>query len=189
MDDRYEVGTITSRLGLKQPACPFDVQFDFFAHIIHYLDLQQQPDSMDEEKSRKERVRSRLACILIDESQFLTRSQVHQLTRLVDELNIPVLCYGLRTDFRGEVFEGSKYLLAWADEVSEIKTICWCGRKATFQARTEVLQDGRVCVVKSGAQICIGGNERYVSLCRQHFMSDELEKSLSYLRSDSGVFD
>ena len=106
-----------------------------------------------------------LACVLVDEAQFLSAAQVRELARVVDELDVPVLCYGLRTDFRGELFEGSAQLLAWADNLIELKTICHCGRKATMVVRTAA--DGRI--EQEGAQVEIGGNERYVSLCRQHF--------------------
>jgi thymidine kinase len=106
-----------------------------------------------------------LTCILIDEAQFLSKAQVYQLTQVVDHLRLPVLTYGLRTDFQGELFEGSQYLLAWAEELIEIKTICFCGSKATMNARID--KDGRA--LNQGAQIEIGGNERYMSLCRKHY--------------------
>ena len=104
-------------------------------------------------------------CILVDEAQFLTKDQVRQLAQVVDEANIPVMCYGLRTDFRGELFPGSASLLAWADTLSELKTICCCGKKATMVVR--VSPTG--VVERDGQQVEIGGNERYVSLCRKHF--------------------
>jgi thymidine kinase len=107
----------------------------------------------------------RVSCVLLDEAQFLTREQVDDLAMVVDELSVPVLCYGLRTDFRGELFEGSSRLLALADELSELKTICHCGRKATMVVR--VGADGRA--ERDGEQVEIGGNERYVSLCRRHY--------------------
>ncbi len=112
-----------------------------------------------------EHARSPVACVLVDESQFLTPEQVKQLCAVVDELNIPVLCYGLRTDFRGELFPGSAQLLGWADNLVEIKTICHCGRKAIMVVRVKA--DGSI--EREGAQVEIGGNERYVSLCRRHF--------------------
>ena len=108
-------------------------------------------------------------CIIVDEAQFLTKSQVEYLVHVVDDLNIPVICYGLRADFRGNLFEGSSWLMAWADSIEEIKTVCWCGRKATFNAR---VLNGRV--VKSGKQILLGGNESYVALCRHHWSTGEL---------------
>lgn len=108
-------------------------------------------------------------CVIVDEAQFLTRAQVLKLVEIVDEAEVPVICYGLRTDFRGELFEGSACLLAWADTIEEIKTVCWCGKKATCNAR---VQDGRV--VKEGEQILLGGNEAYVSLCRRHWKAGQL---------------
>ena len=108
-------------------------------------------------------------CIIVDEAQFLKKAQVAQLVQIVDEMNIPVICYGLRADFRGELFEGSTWLMAWADTIEEIKTICWCGRKATFNAR---VHDGKI--VREGEQILLGGNSTYISLCRKHWKSGEL---------------
>lgn len=108
-------------------------------------------------------------CVIVDEAQFLTRTQVLKLVEIVDEADVPVICYGLRADFRGELFEGSACLLAWADTIEEIKTVCWCGKKATCNAR---VQDGRV--VKEGEQIMLGGNEAYVSLCRRHWKAGQL---------------
>ena len=108
-------------------------------------------------------------CVIVDEAQFLTRAQVLKLVEIVDEAEVPVICYGLRVDFRGELFEGSACLLAWADTIEEIKTVCWCGKKATCNAR---VQDGRV--VKEGEQIMLGGNEAYVSLCRRHWKAGQL---------------
>ena len=108
-------------------------------------------------------------CVIVDEAQFLTKNQVQQLVHIVDELNVPVICYGLRADFQGNFFEGSLWLMAWADSIEEVKTICWCGRKATCNAR---VMDGRV--IKEGDQILLGGNSQYVSLCRKHWASGEL---------------
>ena len=108
-------------------------------------------------------------CVIVDEAQFLTRAQVLKLVEIVDEAEVPVICYGLRADFRGELFEGSACLLAWADTIEEIKTVCWCGKKATCNAR---VQDGRV--VKEGEQILLGGNEAFVSLCRRHWKAGQL---------------
>ncbi|MBT8060890.1 MAG: thymidine kinase, partial [Gammaproteobacteria bacterium] len=104
-------------------------------------------------------------CVLVDESQFLSRDQVYQLSEVVDRLNIPVLCFGLRTDFQGELFEGSRYLLAWADILQELKTICHTGRKATMVVRV----DDEGYALREGAQVEIGGNERYVSVSRREF--------------------
>lgn len=108
-------------------------------------------------------------CIIVDEAQFLTKAQVQMLVDIVDGMNIPVICYGLRADFQGNLFEGSQWLMAWADTIEEIKTVCWCGRKATCNAR---VSGGRV--VKSGEQIMLGGNESYVALCRRHWANGEL---------------
>ena len=108
-------------------------------------------------------------CVIVDEAHFLTRAQVRSLVDVVDDYNIPVICYGLRTDFRGELFEGSRELLCWADTIEEIKTVCWCGKKATFNAR---VSNGKI--VREGEQIMLGGNSTYISLCRRHWKSGEL---------------
>lgn len=147
-DNRFEEGAITSRIGLKADAIPFDQQFNFFKDI-----------------DCRKKSQQNLKCVLVDEAQFLLKDQVHQLSDVVDYLKLPVLAYGLRTDFQGELFEGSEYLLAWAEELIEIKTICFCGSKATMNARID--EQGRA--VSQGAQIEIGGNNRYVSLCRKHY--------------------
>ena len=110
------------------------------------------------------------SCVIVDESQFLTKQQVQFIVHIVDDLNIPVVCYGLRADFKGELFEGSSYLLAWADSIEEIKTICWCGKKATFNARFN--SNGKV--VKTGAQVVLGANDKYISLCRKHWSEGNL---------------
>ena len=110
-------------------------------------------------------------CIIVDEAQFITKERVQLLVRIVDELNIPVICYGLRTDFQENFFEGSMWLMAWADSIEEVKTICWCGRKAICNAR---VVDG--CVVKEGDQILLGGSSQYVSLCRKHFHQGKLSE-------------
>lgn len=144
--DHRSAGKVSSRIGLVMNAELFDSQTDFWQYY-HDQPLKS------------------LACILIDESQFLTKEQVRQLCRIVDELNIPVMCYGIRTDFLGELFPGSAALLAWADTLSELKTICVCGRKATMVVRTSA--EGKV--ESKGEQIEVGGNERYVPLCRKHF--------------------
>jgi thymidine kinase len=146
-DDRYGVGRVTSRIGIDANATTFGNEDDLHALVEKEID--------DEP----------LHCVLIDEAQFLTREQVLQLCRICDGLGVPVLAYGLRTDFQGEPFEGSKYLLAWADNLNEIKAICHCGRKATMVVRL----DGDGNTVTAGSQVEIGGNDRYVSLCRRHF--------------------
>jgi thymidine kinase len=145
LDDRYGKGKIASRIGLNSPAELFDTDTNLFAEVST-LHSQQ-----------------KLSCIFVDEAQFLNQQQVKQCLSIVDSLKIPVLAYGLRTDFKGELFEGSQYLLAWADKLTELKTICHCGRKANFVAK--VSQTGEV--VKDGDQVEIGGNEKYVSLCRK----------------------
>jgi thymidine kinase len=141
--DERAGGRIASRIGIGAAAEHFDANTDFWELLSQ----------------------SQTNCVLIDEAQFLSQAQVRQLARVVDEVNIPVMCYGLRTDFRGELFPGSAALLAWADTLSELKTICCCGRKATMVVR--VSPDGTV--ERAGQQVEIGGNERYVSLCRKHF--------------------
>ena len=147
LDDRYTVGKVTSRIGLQTDATSFS-QTDDLYQIIN--------DSSKENK---------LDCVLIDEAQFLTKDQVFQLGKVTDQLNIPVLTYGIRTDFQGEPFEGSKYLLAWSDNLKELKAICHCGSKATMVLR----HDENDNVVTQGAQVEIGGNDKYVSVCRKHF--------------------
>lgn len=147
IDDRFKVGTITSRIGLASEAIGFDVQMNFF-------DFVQKTDAAE-----------KISCVLVDEAQFLSKAQVQQLADVASQLNIPVLAYGLRSDFLGEPFEGSKYLLAWAQELNEIKTICHCGRKATMNARI----DGEGRMVREGKQIEIGGNDRYIALCYKHY--------------------
>jgi len=137
---------IKSRTGLSAEAVIFTEKYNFYRQILHQIDNEN------------------VKCILIDEAQFLTKSQVFQLGEIVS-LGIPVLCYGLRTDFKGEPFEGAQYLLAWADKIVEIKTVCWCGAKATFNQRIDNI--GRPLV--DGDQIEIGGNEKYISTCRKHF--------------------
>jgi thymidine kinase len=149
LDDRYEVGVIKSRIGLKSPAL-------IFAGDSNLLEM-----------TRAQLDERNIHCVLVDEAQFLKRDQVYQLTEVVDELGIPVLCFGLRTDFQGELFEGSQYLLAWADELQELKTICHTGRKATMVVRV----DEHGYAVQQGSQIEIGGNERYVSVSRKEFKS------------------
>ncbi|MEM7241612.1 MAG: thymidine kinase [Pseudomonadota bacterium] len=147
LDDRAGAGRIGSRIGIEQEADMFDDASDLFEMI---------------DKRRKA---STLACVFIDEAQFLTPEQVWQLARVVDDQGVPVMCYGLRVDFLGETFPGSASLLALADEMREVKTICWCGKKATMVVR----QDENGKVLTEGEQIQIGGNETYVSLCRRHW--------------------
>lgn len=146
-DDRSGTGTIGSRIALSAPAHSYSADVDLF-------------DAIGEELKKRE-----LHCVLVDEAQFLTRDHVLQLCRVTDELNIPVLCYGLRTDFQANLFEGSAALLALADTLVELKAVCECGRKATMNLRV----DAEGAAVAAGAQTEIGGNDRYVALCRRHF--------------------
>ncbi|MCL1123884.1 thymidine kinase [Shewanella surugensis] len=147
IDDRYGVGKVASRIGIECEA-------QIFNHADNLLSLVKQ--QLEE---------SSLHCILVDECQFLSKEQVKQLTKIVDDFDIPVLCYGLRTDFQGELFVGSQYLLAWADKLVELKTICHCGRKANMVLRL----DGEGKPISEGKQVAIGGNESYESVCRKHF--------------------
>lgn len=148
LDTRTGTGTISSRIGLNRKADTFYPGLNLELHIEKILESQE------------------IDCILIDECQFLERAQVDQLSAIVDKHNIPVMCYGLRTDFQGEFFSGSARLLAIADELREIRTICFCGRKASMVLRI----DGDGIVISDGAQIEIGGNDRYISVCRAHWM-------------------
>jgi thymidine kinase len=147
IDRRAGEGIVASRIGLKAPARVFDESTDLFAEIERTVGAES------------------VSCVFVDEAQFLSRDQAMQLARAVDHLDIPILCFGLRTDFRGELFPGSERLLAVADEIRELKTICHCGRKATMNLRV----DAAGAAVGSGATIEIGGNERYIPLCRKHF--------------------
>ena len=147
LDDRYGIGLIKSRIGLESKATIFETGTDLYEH------------------TRAELEDHTIHCVLVDEAQFLKKAQVYQLTEIVDRLHIPVLAFGLRTDFQGELFEGSKYLLAWADNLNELKTICHTGIKATMVVRID--EDGYA--MKEGAQVEIGGNDRYVSVSRREF--------------------
>ena len=147
LDNRFGQGKVASRIGLASSAHLFSPQSNMLDDISE-LHAQQ-----------------KIHCVFIDEAQFLSKQQVQQLVAVVDELDIPVLAYGLRTDFLGETFEGSRYLLAWADKLIELKTICHCGRKANFVVRI----DAQGQAVKEGEQVEVGGNDRYESMCRKHF--------------------
>ena len=150
VDIRYGEGKIVSRTGLKKDAVIVSEQFN----ILNYIrQLTNKPD-----------------CVLVDEAQFLNKASVMELTEIVDKLNIPVICYGLRSDYRSEPFVGSMYLMALADSIEEIKTICHCGKKATMNLR---VVDGKP--VYKGKQVIIGGNESYVAVCRKHFKQGEYE--------------
>tara|TARA_B100001093_G_scaffold261373_1_gene249814 strand:+ start:2184 stop:2762 length:579 start_codon:yes stop_codon:yes gene_type:complete len=147
LENRYGSGEIVSRIGLKAKSNLFSLETDIYLEIKKKLET----NCVD--------------CVLIDEAQFLTKEQVAQLGMVVDNLDIPVLAFGIRTDFQGNLFNGSKYLLAWADTLKEIKTVCHCGRKATMVLR---LNDEGAVVI-DGTQIEIGGEDRYTSVCRKHF--------------------
>ncbi|ESP94521.1 MULTISPECIES: thymidine kinase [Pseudoalteromonas] len=150
IDNRSGVGKVASRIGLEADASTFEPSTNVFQLV------------------QVEHNQHKLDCILVDESQFLSKEQVSQLTDVVDSLGIPVLCYGLRTDFRGELFEGAQYLLAWADKLIELKTVCHCGRKANHVLRLD--EQGNA--IADGDQVEIGGNDRYVSVCRKHYKTE-----------------
>ena len=153
LDDRIQRGAICSRIGLKKEAIGFHSHFSFTAYVT-------------QQKAKQENLR----CLLIDEAQFLTKAQVAQLAKIATECNIAVLCYGLRSDFVGEPFEGSQYLLAWAHEIIECKTICRCSRKATMNMRI----DAQGQPLSTGSQVHIGGNESYESVC-MHCFQEQLD--------------
>lgn len=146
-DNRAGMGRIASRIGIGEAADTFAPGEDMF------------------EKLRARLAQGPVACVFVDEAQFLSKEQVWQLARAVDDLKVPVMCYGLRVDFQGNLFPGSAALLAWADEMREVRTICHCGKKATMVIRRG--PDGRA--LTAGEQVVIGGNETYVSLCRKHW--------------------
>jgi thymidine kinase len=150
MDNRAGMGRIASRIGIGEPADTFANDEDMFAKIA------------------ARQARGPIACVFIDEAQFLSKDQVWQLARAVDDLGVPVMAYGLRVDFQGNLFPGSAALLAWADEMREVRTICHCGKKATMVIRRG--PDG--LALRDGAQVQIGGNETYVSLCRRHWRAE-----------------
>jgi len=151
LDTRTGPGKVASRIGLTAEARAFKRDDNLFT------------------LTEEDHGQRNLSCVLVDEAQFLTKAQVEQLADIADRLRIPVLCYGLRTDFQGNLFEGSQWLLAWADNLIELKTICHCGRKATMVLRL----DASGAPVKTGAQIEIGGNDRYVSVCRRHYKESQ----------------
>ena len=166
LDTRYGSGQVTSRIGVKADAHTFNTIDNLYV------------------LTERLHAEAPLHCVLVDEAQFLTKSQVRQLTDICDHLDIPVLTYGLRTDFQGNLFEGSQHLLAWADSLAEIKTICHCGSKATMVLRIDA--EGRA--IKDGRQVQIGGNERYLSVCRKHFkqeMSQRRGDELPLLEDES----
>ncbi len=155
IDDRFGVGKVSSRIGLQSESIAISPSDNLFRCV------------------QKEHAKQVVHCVLVDEAQFLTKLQVRQLSDVCDELDIPVLTYGLRTDFQGNLFEGSHHLMAWADTLHEIKTICHCGRKATMVLRIDA--NGKP--VREGEQIQIGGNERYVTVCRKHFKQGLAERT------------
>jgi thymidine kinase len=161
-DDRSGVGQIGSRIALSAPAATYSDDTDLFAEVATELTCRP------------------LDCLLVDEAQFLTRDHVLQLCRIADEVGIPVLCYGLRTDFRGQLFPGSAALLALADALVELKAVCECGRKATMNLRV----DAEGHAVAAGAQTEIGGNDRYIALCRRHFFERLRESEARQLPLD-----
>jgi len=152
VDDRYGNGVITSRIGIQREAI-------MVADDTNILEL-----------FLSENTKGKIDCVLVDECQFLKKHHVQELVEIVDSCDVPVLAYGLKNDFRNELFEGSYYMLVYADKIEEIKTICWCGRKATMVAR---VVDGKF--VKQGEQVLVGGNDMYVSLCRKHYNDGRLE--------------
>ena len=147
LDQRDGEHMVRSRIGLTHPC-------------VYFHEM----EAMSDEELK------RYACIIVDEAQFLTREEVRHLVHLVDECDIPVMCYGLRSDFKGELFPGSYELLVMADKIEEVKTMCWCGKKATFNARFD--EHGNV--LKEGAQVVLGANDKYIGLCRRHWMSNDL---------------
>jgi len=151
IDDRFGKGLIKSRIGLSHVADVFDSRTRFRYSITTAIEARNSD-------------MPRIACVLVDEAQFLTKHQVNELAEVVDDLSLPVLCFGLRTDFQGETFPGSARLLAIADKLSELKAVCTCGRKATHTVRL----DGEGKIIAAGQQVQIGGNERYESKCRRH---------------------
>ncbi len=154
IDNRFAKGKVSSRIGLSAEALLYSPATNM-AEII-----------------KQENSAQKVHCVLIDECQFLTKKQVEELCDIVDNTDIPVLCYGLRTDFSGQLFEGSQYLLAWADKLVELKTVCYCGRKANKVLR--IGSDG--IAMYEGAQVDIGGNEKYISVCRKHY-SEAIEQA------------
>ncbi|MEG3308052.1 thymidine kinase [Streptococcus suis] len=151
LDTRDAFGVVSSRIGMRREAVAIDDEMDIFGYI--------------------QNIQPRPYCVLIDEAQFLRRHHVYDLARVVDELDVPVMAFGLKNDFRNELFEGSKHLLLLADKLDEIKTICqYCSKKATMVLRT---QDGKPTY--EGAQIQIGGNETYIPVCRKHYFSPEIK--------------
>lgn len=147
LDTRDEIGVVASRMGLKKECS--------FVEVLV---------KMSDEEIKK------YDCVVVDEAQFCTKEQIVFFIHIVDDLEIPVICYGLRTDFRRELFPGSMWLLAWADVIEEIKTVCWCGNGAN--CNTRFTEDGEV--IRQGDQVCLGGNDKYIALCRKHYKEGNL---------------
>lgn len=158
-DKRSGIGVISSRVGLQRDALPIDEETNILQLFMRENEKQQ------------------ISCVLIDECQFIKKHHVLELVEIVDSCNVPVMAYGLKNDFRNELFEGSYYLLVYADKIEEIKTICWCGRKATMVAR---VVDGKA--VKEGEQILVGGMDMYVPLCRKHYNDGRIKDDSDYKR-------
>ncbi len=152
IDTRYGEGMITSRIGIQRKATVVEDDTNILELFL------------------KENEKGNIDCVLLDECQFLKKHHIQELVEIVDSFDVPVMAYGLKNDFRNELFEGSYYLLVYADKIEEIKTICWCGRKATMVAR---IVEGKF--VKEGEQVLVGGNDMYVSLCRKHYNDGRIE--------------
>ena len=161
IDTRDGDHMVVSRIGLTYPCMYFDEMRRLLTYPCIYFDELRALSVMELQQN---------ACVIVDEAQFLTREEVMYLVGLVDDLGIPVICYGLRADFKGDLFPGSEALLVMADKLEEVKTVCWCGRKATFNARFD--RSGKV--LKEGEQVVLGANDQYIGLCRRHWMAGDL---------------
>ena len=160
--DTREVGVLHSRIGLEQKCVSVERIIWLYKNF---------PNSIDN------RFLENYDCVIVDEAQFCSKSEIEFFTHIVDDLNVPVICYGLRTDFQNNLFEGSKWQLAWADEIEELKTVCWCGKAAKCNARID--SDGNI--IREGEQVLVGANEKYVSLCRKHFYQGNTGPKSHYL--------
>ncbi len=159
IDDRTRIGVISSRVGLERDALPIEKEDNILEIFL------------------RENEKHPIACVLVDECQFFTKHHIEELAEIVDTCNVPVMAYGLKNDFKNELFEGSYYLLVYADKIEEIKTICWCGRKATMVAR---VVDGKIA--KEGKQVLVGGMDLYVPLCRKHYNDGRISPDSSQER-------
>ena len=185
-------------MGSSKTANAIMVQYNYHERNQHVLMVKPKLDNRDGERTilsrcglcsecvfmeeLEDRDLTGIDCVIVDEAQFLTKGQVERLVEIVDDLGIPVIAYGLRADFKGNFFEGSQWLMAWADTIEEVKTICWCGKKATCNAR---VTGGRVA--REGEQILLGGNDQYVSLCRKHWRSGDLGPAFRRKETESAV--